>query len=77
MKNEFRWENYDKILTLSVNTYSYSIDEDSRDKTTKGTKKCAIKKPLKFENYENFLEVTQLDNKTKYLGKNNISIDSI
>ena len=38
-------------------------------KKTKGTKKCIIKKKLKFENYENFLQVTQLKNKINYLEK--------
>ena len=38
-------------------------------KKTKGTKKCIIKKKLKFENYENFLQVTQLKNKINYQEK--------
>ena len=41
-----------------------------------GTKKCVIKRKLKFENYKNFLEATQLENKINYLEKNKISIDS-
>ena len=36
---------------------------------TKGTQKCVIKRKLKFENYKNCLEATQLDNKTKHLEK--------
>ena len=35
----------------------------------KDTKKCVIKRKLKFENYKNCLEATQLDNKIKYLEK--------
>ena len=35
------------------------------------------KKELKFENYENCLEATQIDNKTKYQEKNRISIDGL
>ena len=43
----------------------------------KGIKKYVIKK-LKFENYENCLETTQLDNKIKYVKKKNkINIDSL
>ena len=38
-------------------------------KKTKGTKKCIIKKKLKFENYENVLQVTQLKNKINYQEK--------
>ena len=44
-------------------------------KKVKGTKKCIIKK-LKFENYNNCIEVTQLENKIKRLKKNEIDIDS-
>ena len=47
--------------------YSYLIDYVSEDKKVKGTKKCAIKRKVKFENYKNCLEATQLDDKIKYL----------
>ena len=35
-----------------------------------------IKRKVKFENYKNCLEATQLDNKIKYLEKNDVNIDS-
>ena len=38
-------------------------------KKQKSQKKCVIKIKLKFENYKNCLEATQLDNKIKYLEK--------
>ena len=38
-------------------------------KKAKGTKKCVIKRKIKFENYRNCLEAIQLDDKTKYLEK--------
>ena len=38
---------------------------------------CVIKRKLKFENYKNSLEATQLDNKIKYLEKNKININSL
>ena len=50
--------------------YSYLIDSGSEDKKVKGTKKCLIKRKLKFENYKSCLEATQLDNKINHLGKN-------
>ena len=53
-----------KFVGLKAKTYSYLIDDGTKDKNVKGTKKCAIKRKLKFENYKNCLEVTQLDNKT-------------
>ena len=38
-------------------------------KKAKGTKKCVIKRKLKFGNYKNWLEATQLENKINYLEK--------
>ena len=38
-------------------------------KTKKGTKKCFLKRKLKFKNYKNCLEATQLKNKINYLEK--------
>ena len=46
-------------------------------KKAKGANKCVIKRKLKFENYKNCSEVTQLENKINHLGKNKIDIDSI
>ena len=48
-----------------------------KNKKGKGKKKCVIKRKLKFENYKNCLEATQLDNKITYLEKNKINIDSL
>ena len=42
----------------------------------KSTKKYVIKRKIKFENYKNCLEATQLDKKISYLEKNKIDIDS-
>ena len=39
--------------------------------------KSVIKRKLKFENYKNCLEATQLENKINYLEKNKIVIDII
>ena len=64
-----------KFVGLRAKTYSYLIDDGSEDKKAKGTKKCVIKRKLKFENYKNCLEATQLDNKIKYLEKNKININ--
>ena len=46
-------------------------------KKQKSTKKCVIKRELKFENYESCLKVNQLENKIKRLEKNKIDTDSI
>ena len=46
-------------------------------KKAKGTKKCAVKRKLKFESCKNCLEATQLENKINCLEINEINIDSI
>ena len=65
-----------KSVRLRAKTYSYLIDDGSEDKKAKGTKKCATKSKLKFENYKKCLKATQLDNKIKYQ-ENKINIDSL
>ena len=60
-----------------MRTYSYLIDDGSKDKKAKGMKNCDIKRKLKIENYENYLDPTQFDNKIKYLEKCKITLDSL
>ena len=64
------------FFEVKAKTYSYLIDDSSEDKKVKGTKKCIIKRKLKFENYKNCLETTQLENKISFLEKK-IDIDGI
>ena len=66
-----------KFVGLRAKTYSYLIDDGSEDKKAKGTKKCIIKRELKFKNYKNCLEATQLENKINHLKKNKTDTDSI
>ena len=47
-----------KLVELRAKTYSYLIDGGSEDKKPKSTKKCAIKRKLKFENCKNCLQAT-------------------
>ena len=65
-----------KFVGLRAKTYSHLIDDDSENKNAKSAKKCVIKRKLKFENYKNCSEASQLDNKIKYLEKNKIIINS-
>ena len=65
MKDELGGKNVVKFVGLKAKTYSYLIDDNNEDKKAKGTKKCVIKRKLKFENYKNCLEATQLENKIK------------
>ena len=66
-----------KFVGLRAKTYSYLIDYSSEEKKAKGTKKCVIKRKLKFGNYKNCLEATQPKNRVKYIEKNKINIDSL
>ena len=77
MKNELSGKIITKFVRLRANTYSYLIDDGSEDKRAKSTKICITKKQLKFENHQNHLGATQLENKINHLEKNNINIDSI
>ena len=58
-----------KFVGLRAETYSYLRDDGSKNKKVKGTKKCVIKRKLKFENYKNCLEATQLENKINCIEK--------
>ena len=66
-----------KFVGIRAKSYSYLIDNGSKDKKAKGTKKYVIKRKLKFENYKNCLEATQLHNKIKYPQKDKTNIDSL
>ena len=69
MKDELGRKIMTKFVGLGEKTYSNLIDGSSEDKKVKSTKKCVIKIKLKFEDYENCLEATQIDNKINYLEK--------
>ena len=77
IKDELSGKITTKFVGLRAKTYSHLIDDGSDDKKAKGTKKCIIKRKLKFESYKNYLEATQLDNEINYLEKNKIEIDSL
>ena len=76
MKDELGGKIMTKFVGLRAKTYSYLIDDDNEDKKAKVAKKCVIKRKLKFENYKNCLESTQLENKINCLEKEKIDIDN-
>ena len=77
MKHELGGKIVTKFVGLREKTHSYLIDDGGEDKKVKDTKKCAMKRKIKFENYKNCLEATQLENKINYPEKYKIDIDSI
>ena len=70
-------QNSDKIVWLKSKNFSYSKDDGSKDKKARSTKKSVIKIKIKFENYKNFLEAIQLENKLNDLEKSQINADSL
>ena len=65
-----------EFVGLRAKTYNYLIDNGSEDKKAKDTKKCVVKKKVKFEDYKNCLEATQSENKINQLEKNKVNVDS-
>ena len=55
MKDELGGEIITEFITLRPKLYSYLTDNDKEDKKTKGTKKCVIKKMIKFNDYKKCL----------------------
>ena len=77
MKGELGGKIMTKLVGLRVKFYSYLIDDGTEDKKVKGTKKYVTKRKLKFKNYKNCLEATQLEIKVNHLEKNKTGIVSI
>ena len=69
VKDQFGGKIMTKFVELRAKIFIYLIDDDSEDKKAKGPKRCVIKRKLKFENYKNCLEVTQLESEINYLEK--------
>ena len=52
MKNELGGKVMTEFVDLRLKTYSYLADDCKEDKKAKGTKKCVVKRILKFNNYK-------------------------
>ena len=55
MKDELGAKIITEFVTLRPKTYSYLTDDCKEDKKAKGTKKCVIKRMIKFNDYKNYL----------------------
>ena len=66
MKDELRGKIMKEFVGLRAKAYSYLIDDGGEDKKAKGTKKCVIKRKVKFENYKHCLQATKLENKINH-----------
>ena len=47
-----------EFTSLRPKTYSYLTNDNERNKNAKDTKKCLIKRKLKFEDYKHCLRAT-------------------
>ena len=77
MRDELGGKIMKNFVGLRAKTYIYLIDDGSEDKKAKVSKKCVIKRKLKFENYKNCLKATQLENKINHLQKSKTDVDCI
>ena len=55
MKDELGGKIMTEVVALRPKTYSYLMDDGWSDKKGKGTKKCVIKRRLKFNDYKDCL----------------------
>ena len=55
MKDELGGKIITEFFTLRPKTYSFLTDDGKEDKKAKGTKKCVIKKRIKFNDYKKCL----------------------
>ena len=77
MKDELDGKIMTKFVRLRAKTQSYLINDGSKDRKAKDTKKYVVNRKLEFGYCKNSLEATQLDNEIKYLEKSKINIDNL
>ena len=71
MKDELGGKIIMESVALRPKTYSYLTDDFKEDKKAKGTKKCMIKRMIKFDNYKKclFNDETILKSQQKFISK--------
>ena len=77
MKDELGGKIMKEFVGLRAKTYSYLKDNNDENKKAKGTKKCVIKRKLKFQDYKNCLEAAQIERKINYLRHKQIDVCSL
>ena len=70
MKDELGGKIITEFVALRPNTYSYLTDDCEEDRKANGTKKCVIKRRLKFNDYKDCLLNNQIVLKLKQRFKN-------
>ena len=80
MKDELGGKIITEFVTLKPKTYSYLTDDCKEDKKAKGTKKCVIKRMIKFNDYKNCLlkDEVILESQERFISKkHDVSTESI
>ena len=80
MKDELGGKIITEFVTLRPKTYSYLTDDAEEDKKAKGTKKCVIKRMIKFDDYKNCLlndEVILKSQERFMIKKHNVYTENI
>ena len=77
MKDDLGGKIVKEFVGLRAKIYSYLKHNNDGDKKAKGTKKCIMKRKLKFQGYKNCLETSQIENKTNCFKKYKINVDSL
>ena len=77
-ENELGEKIIKEFAGLRAKTYDYLKDNNDEDKKNpKYLKKCVIKRKLRFQDYKNYLEAAQTENKVNHLEQNKFDIDSL
>ena len=79
MKDELGGKIITEFVTLRPKTYSYLTDDCKEDKKAKGTKKCVIKRMIKFDDYKNCLlkDDVILKSQQRFISKNMMYVQKI
>ena len=76
-KDELNGKIMKEFAGLRAKTCSNLKDNNHDDKKGKGTKKCNLKRKIKFQVYKNCLGEAQIEKKINYLRKKKIGVDSL
>ena len=76
MKDKLGGKISTEFVTLRPKTYSFLTDDGKEDKKAKGTKKCVIKKMIKFNDYKKCLlnDEVILKSQPRFISKNTMFI---
>ena len=74
MKDELEGQIMKEFVGLRAKSYSYLKENNDEIKVTKETKKCVVKREHKFQDYENCLRASQIENVINYLENKEIDV---